>query len=334
MADTFGDQEKGPAAAAQRRPSRVRRPRSWSSHLPTPPRLRAPDPRAKRARRGHLPAMAGASSHHARAPRRLPRPWLSSRASGRTWLPACSGAWSAFRLWPWPGADCPAKRIMPLPPMCLASSNASRKLEASRPQSGDANAQALNALDRRVAELEARTSQPPQDLGELTGRVQRLEQSLKTLADTAAKGSAVADAAAVNAEVGEAEQRLQAKIDAALGEGQAANTSALGTIEREVADLKVRIEALAATRTSPDASKSEGRPYGAHRPDRQARSGPPGSCGRHRQGRDAGQGGGGGACLRQSPRCGRQRPPLRRRALHPPCAHSGRRRLGGLGAPR
>jgi len=94
----------------------------------------------------------------------------------------------------------------------------------------------------------------PQDLTELTGRVERLDQSLKSLAETAAKGGSVADAAAVNAQIAEAELRLQTRIDAGLEAGQGANTGALDALGREVADLKARIGALAAIGTSPDAA--------------------------------------------------------------------------------
>jgi hypothetical protein len=252
MADTFGDQEKRPG----RRPAPTIE-GTATEVLVEPPSDSAASPGAgPKGEAGPARPLAGDGGSEQPPRTRTPMPpatmvelksfWTHMAAGllgGLVGVSALALAWGGL-----PGqADHAAPSDVPRLEQRLT------KLEASRPQSGDANAQALNALDRRVAELEARTSQAPQGLGELTGRVQRLEQSLKTLADTAAKGSAVADAAAVNAEVGEAEQRLQAKIDAALGEGQAANTSALGTIQREVADLKVRIEAVAATGTSPDA---------------------------------------------------------------------------------
>jgi hypothetical protein len=112
----------------------------------------------------------------------------------------------------------------------------------------------LSGLEQRLAALEGRQPEAPQDLTELTGRVERLDQSLKSLAETAAKGGSVADAAALNAQIAEAELRLQTRIDAGLEAGQGANTGALDTLGREVADLKARIGGLAAIGTSPDAA--------------------------------------------------------------------------------
>jgi hypothetical protein len=110
----------------------------------------------------------------------------------------------------------------------------------------------LSGLEQRLAALEGRQPEAPQDLTELTGRVERLDESLKSLAQSAANGGSVADAAALNAQIAEAEQRLQTRIDAALEAGQGANTGALDALGREVADLKARIGALAAIGASPD----------------------------------------------------------------------------------
>lgn len=255
MADTFGDQEKGPG---RRRPAPTIEGTATEVLVEQPSDSSASPGAGPKGGAGPARPFAGDGGSEQPPRTHTPTPpatmvelksFLTHMAAGLlgglVGVAALALAWGRL-----PGqADHAAPSDVPRLEQRLT------KLEASRSQSGNANAQALSALDRRVAELEARTSQAPQDLGELTGRVQRLEQSLKTLADTAAKGG---NADAVNAGIGQAEQRLQAKIDAALGEGQAANTSALGTIEREVADLKVRIEALAATGASPDAPNLQG----------------------------------------------------------------------------
>jgi hypothetical protein len=112
----------------------------------------------------------------------------------------------------------------------------------------------LSGLEQRLAALEGRQPEAPPDLTELTGRVERLDQSLKSLAQTAANGGSVADAAALNAQIADAERRLQTRIDAGLEAGQGANTGALDALGREVADMKARVGALAAIGTSPDAA--------------------------------------------------------------------------------
>lgn len=122
------------------------------------------------------------------------------------------------------------------------------KLEAT-PPTGDG--QSLSALGERLAALEARAPRTPPDLTALTGRVEALEQSLKGLAETAAKGGSVPDAAALGTAVGEAEQRLQARIDAALGDAATVDKTAIDDLEQEVAALKKRVGALAEGGASP-----------------------------------------------------------------------------------
>jgi hypothetical protein len=252
MADTFGDQDKGPGG---RRPAPTIE-GTATEVLVEPPSGPAASPGAgPKGYPGPETPLAGDDGSEQPTRMRTPPPasmvelksFLTHMAAGL--LGGLVGVVALGLAWGWsPGAGLKLSGLE----QRLA------QLEASRPRSGDADAQGLSALGQRVAELEARLSQLPQDLAELTGRVQRLEQSLKALADTAAKGGSVHDAAAVNAEIGAAEQRLQARIDAALGEGQAANTAALGTVEREVADLKARIEASTATGTSPGAANLQG----------------------------------------------------------------------------
>jgi len=258
MADTFGDQDKGPGG---RRPAPTIE-GTATEVLVEPPSGPAASPGAgPKGDAGPERPVAGDGGSEQPTRMRTPPPpasmvelksFLTHMAAGL--LGGLVGVVALGLAWGWLSGKADKGASLKLSGL----EQRLAQLEASRPRSGDADAQGLSALDQRVAELEARPSQLPQDLAELTGRVQRLEQSLKALADTAAKGGSVADAAAVNAEIGAAEQRLQVRIDAALGEGQAANTAALGTIEREVADLKARIEAFAATGTSPDAANLQG----------------------------------------------------------------------------
>jgi hypothetical protein len=258
MADTFGDQDKGPGG---RRPAPIIEGTATEVLVEPPSRTGASPGAGPKGDAGPARPFAGDGGGEQPTRARTPPPpanmlefksFLTHMAAGL--LGGLVGVAALALAWGW----LPGKADKGDGPKLSGLEQRLAQLEASRLQSGDANTLDLSALDQRVAELEARPSQAPQGLAELTGRVQRLEQSLKTLADTAAKGGSVGDAAAVNAEIGEAEQRLQAKIDAALGEGQAANTAAARTVEREVADLKARIEALAATATSPDAPNLQG----------------------------------------------------------------------------
>jgi hypothetical protein len=117
------------------------------------------------------------------------------------------------------------------------------RLEAAAPVPG--KAEALGSLDERIKALEGARAQAPQDLSGLTDRVARLEASLKTLGETAQTGGSVADAAAVENRISEAEQRLQTKIDAALDEREAANAAAFQSIQDEIASLKAKIGTMA-----------------------------------------------------------------------------------------
>jgi hypothetical protein len=111
------------------------------------------------------------------------------------------------------------------------------KLEAASP--GDDSAAAK--LEERIAALETKVKQAPPELGALEDRVAKLESSLKSLAETASEGGSVADAAAVNQAIGEAENRFDAK----LSEAVAANEVALKQVQSEIGELKARVGALA-----------------------------------------------------------------------------------------
>jgi hypothetical protein len=112
----------------------------------------------------------------------------------------------------------------------------------------------LGGLDARIKALETREpdAAPAPDLSELTGRVTRLEESLKALGETARAGGSVADAAALDAKLGELEQKLQARIDAKLTEGETSDSHALDEMKSEIADLNAKIGALSVAERGAD----------------------------------------------------------------------------------
>ena len=81
-----------------------------------------------------------------------------------------------------------------------------------------------------------------------------LEGSLKSLADAAKNDGSVADAAALDAKIGDVEQKLQSKIDAALAAQQSSNTKGLEAVQGDVAALKAKLGALAETNLAGDSS--------------------------------------------------------------------------------
>jgi hypothetical protein len=127
------------------------------------------------------------------------------------------------------------------------------KLEAAPPPAAD-KAEALGALDARIKTMEERKVETPQDLSELTSRVTQLEETLNSLAETAKDGGSVADAAALDAKIGDMEQKLQGKIDSALAAQQASNSTGLESLQGEVAALKAKLGALAEANLAGDSS--------------------------------------------------------------------------------
>jgi hypothetical protein len=126
------------------------------------------------------------------------------------------------------------------------------KLESAPPPAGDA--EALGQLDVRLKTLEERKAETPPDLSGLTGRVTRLEGSLNSLAETAKDDGSMAAAAALDAKIGDIEQKLQGKIDAVLTAQQASNTKALEALQGELAALKAKLGALAEANLAGDSS--------------------------------------------------------------------------------
>jgi hypothetical protein len=117
------------------------------------------------------------------------------------------------------------------------------KLESAPAPSADAKA--IAALDQRVKALEERKVAPPPDLSALTGRVTHLEESLDSLAKTADEGGSVADAAALDAKVGDMEQRLQANLATALDTQKTETGAEIQALQGELASLKAKLGALA-----------------------------------------------------------------------------------------
>jgi hypothetical protein len=126
------------------------------------------------------------------------------------------------------------------------------KLESAPAPAGDAAA--LGALDSRIKTLEERKVETPPDLSDLTSRVTRLEGSMNALAETAKEGGSVPDAAALDAKIGDLEQRLQGKIDSALAAQQGESTTDLKDLQKEVEALKAKLGALAEAHLAGDTS--------------------------------------------------------------------------------
>jgi hypothetical protein len=126
------------------------------------------------------------------------------------------------------------------------------KLESAPPPAGDTAA--LGALDSRIKTLEERKVEAPPDLSDLTSRVTRLEGSMNALAETAKEGGSVPDAAALDAKIGDLEQRLQGKIDSALAAQQGESTTDLKDLQKEVEALKAKVGALAEAHLAGDTS--------------------------------------------------------------------------------
>lgn len=138
------------------------------------------------------------------------------------------------------------------PPDLTPIENRLTKLETAPPPAGDT--EALGALDARIETLEARKVETPPDLSGLTDRVMHLEDSLNSLADAAKDGGSVADAAALDAKLGDIQQKLQEKIDSALAAQQTSNTKGLEALQGEVAALEAKLGALAEAKLAGDSS--------------------------------------------------------------------------------
>ena len=128
------------------------------------------------------------------------------------------------------------------------------KLKSSPPSAPAPDIEAVAKLDDRVKTLEDRAPETPPELSELTGRVAQMESAFKALAEAAKDGGSVPDAAAISQQVGEAEQRLQTKLDKALADAAAANASSLQAMQASLDELKAKVGQLAEAGLGGDAS--------------------------------------------------------------------------------
>jgi hypothetical protein len=117
------------------------------------------------------------------------------------------------------------------------------KLESAPTEPG--NAEEVAELDARVEALENRQPEAPAELAQLGERVTQLETTMKAVADAAEDGGSPADAAVIGQQIGEAEQRLQEKIDKSLAEEKEANGAKFEAMQSAVAELKAKFAALA-----------------------------------------------------------------------------------------
>ena len=97
-----------------------------------------------------------------------------------------------------------------------------------------------SALAARIAKLEAA---PPPGTTE-NERIARLEESLKTMAETAKQDGSVADAAAVSQQIQEAEERLESKLNKALEDVDPVDAEQIESMRTELADLRSRVATL------------------------------------------------------------------------------------------
>lgn len=105
--------------------------------------------------------------------------------------------------------------------------------------------QALLGLEGRVKALEDAQKAETSKLSELADRLAELDAALTSLGKVAEEGGSVAEAAAIGQRIDEAEQRLDAKIDAALAKGESANASAIEDMQKAIAELRAKLGALA-----------------------------------------------------------------------------------------
>ncbi len=250
MADTFGDQDKGgkrPAPTIEGVATEV------NVEPASGPSAAAGVSTAAETEPPPHPADGNASSRRQTAPPPASpaelKTFLTHMAAGLlgglVGIVALAFAWGGLS---WEGSEQAAG------PALSGLAQRVAKLEANPPT---ADGETLKALGERLAAVEARAPQAPPDLTDLNARVDSLELSLKTLANTAAKGGSVPDAAALNTAVGAAEQRLQTKLDAALGDVATVDKTAIDDLEQEVAELKKRIGSLGENGASAGAAPTD-----------------------------------------------------------------------------
>jgi hypothetical protein len=247
MADPFGDQDHGPGGIGKRPSSTIEGRATEISIEPTTEEAAraepdAPQNSAESEREASISgATAGAGEAEDDRPRArasLPelKTFVTHLAAGL--LGGLVGVIALAIAWGLPTGQTGGKA-----PDLAKLDQRIAKLEATPPASG--NAGEVAELDTRMKALEQRFTEPSTELSDLTSRVAQLETALKAVGDAAKEGRSVADAAAIGQQISEAEQRLQAKIDAALAGGEAVNASTIQDMQSAIAELKAKIAALA-----------------------------------------------------------------------------------------
>ena len=117
------------------------------------------------------------------------------------------------------------------------------KLEEAPRSSSDAKM--VLELEGRVGALEDSQKANAAKLSELASDISELQTSLKSLSETAEEGGSVAAAAAVSRQIAEAEERLDAKIAAALAKGESASAEDVQRLEGGLTELRAKLGALA-----------------------------------------------------------------------------------------
>jgi hypothetical protein len=110
----------------------------------------------------------------------------------------------------------------------------------------------LEAMNDRLAQvesatktLETRAPETPPEFSALQERIGQAEATLKTLAEARQDSGSSPDAATVNQKIADAEQKLAAKIDAAIAKTDDAHTATVQALQDQIADLRTRLAALA-----------------------------------------------------------------------------------------
>jgi len=252
MAPPSGDQDQGPGGGAKRPAQTIEGTATEVKFEPAPADQASADSQAEAEKGETAPAAEAAPSREAGSPL-PPRPGrvknffthcAAGLLGGLVGVAALAVAWSDLDL---------GKESAPRPDIAALEGRLA-KLEAAPAASVDP--EALSGLKAQIAALETSVKETSPKLDGLADRVAQLETSLKTLAETASEGGSVASAAAIAQQITEAEQRLDAKIAAALAEGKGATASAVEQMRTEIAELKAKLGALAeaefGTGDSPD----------------------------------------------------------------------------------
>jgi predicted nucleic acid-binding Zn-ribbon protein len=243
MAHPFGDQDQTPGGGAKRPAQTIEGTATEVKNESAPGETASAAAQAETANSESLAAGEPAASHAAEMPPPPPpRPGrvksffthcVAGLLGGLVGVAALALAWSHIDLGP---------GTTPAPDMAALEQRLA-KLEAAPHPSVDP--QTLSQLESKVDSVEAGVKELSPKLAAVSDRVAKLETSLKTLAETASDGGSVATAAAIAQQIAEAEQRLDAKIAAAIAEGKGTTGSALEQMQTEIAGLKAKLGALA-----------------------------------------------------------------------------------------